>query len=246
MIYEQLLLAADFILDMRLNDARHLLQTIDHPKAKEWLLKLDAFQMEAMNGASATSSILSVESPRMSSTAASLPSQVSQSTSTGVFVSPTLFGTPPPTTAHRGRVRKPLNVLSLPLALIGGSIGASIGAGIWAIASYLTGFEFGIGAVVLGGLTGAGAVFLSGNRHGFVIQFAALVNALGGIFLGRYLSGYLLMLSDSTDLAQAVDAAPPFADKTMTALVEVLAANVTALDIIFVLLALYAAWRIAR
>ena len=44
MVNEQLQLAADWIRAGRYADARRLLQTINHPTAREWLLKLDAVE----------------------------------------------------------------------------------------------------------------------------------------------------------------------------------------------------------
>ncbi|MBN2014725.1 MAG: hypothetical protein JW778_06055 [Candidatus Altiarchaeota archaeon] len=80
------------------------------------------------------------------------------------------------------------NTTSIPLAFVGGLIAALVGAGIWALLTIVTGYEFGFMAVGVGALCGFGVILFSKGQRGIPLQLIAVVLSLVGIFVGKYVA----------------------------------------------------------
>ena len=128
--------------------------------------------------------------------------------------------TPPPTPAadtprklhahlkqfenEREKQREATPITKMPVALLGGLIGATIGAALWATLTYFTGMEFGLVAWAVGALTGFGVAKASRQEH-FLYGLLAVVLALLAIIVGRTIAIRLYFDKEMTKLAQAQD-----------------------------------------
>lgn len=74
----------------------------------------------------------------------------------------------------------------LPLALVGGAVGALVGAGVWAALAVFTNFEVGYVAVLVGYLAGLGVKLGAGAARGKALQGMAAGLALMGLVVAKY------------------------------------------------------------
>ena len=77
----------------------------------------------------------------------------------------------------------------------GAAVAALLGAGAWALIAAATGYELGLVAWAIGGLSGFGAVMFANGHADGRIQLIAVVASLGGILMGKYLS-FLSLYND--------------------------------------------------
>ncbi len=232
MVDDQLRIAADFIRAKRYEDARRLLRTIDHPKAREWLARLDAVEAQAvLDGfqASGAPAARSYTAPP----AASYP--------------PYAAAAAPAATVSAD---KPVTLLSLPLAVVGALLGAALGAVIWIVVAYVIGYEVGLIAIGVGALAGLGAVALSGGRRGLLIQLIAVIAGFLGVLAGKYLATYALLYISGESLtgdglSRTLRLFPPFDPVILQTIYDLLSEDDDILDLVFIIIAVIAAWRIA-
>lgn len=160
---------------------------------------------------------------------------------------------PSPVQATSG-VIEPLDsprVAAIPLSLVGGLIGAAIGAGIWAAVAYFLDMEVGYVAIIMGFLSGFGAVLLSGGKRGAGIGLIAVVTALAGIATGKYLAVYFIVLREASniygvEMSEAMSLVPILDGETMTEMIAIIRDTFEILDLLFIGLAILAAWSIAN
>jgi len=74
------------------------------------------------------------------------------------------------------------------LPIIGGLIAAIVGGAVWAAIAASTEYEVGLIAILIGALTGYSVVLFSNKRIATVHKIIAVIFALLGILLGKYLT----------------------------------------------------------
>jgi len=250
-VRDKMLEARDLIQAKRYPQARALLVTIDHPKAYEWLQKLD--DVEARDRAASTQV---VHSRQMSAETLETRNPYAQQP---VYEANNPYAQQPvydpirdaAVSSYSEREEKRTNILHVLLALIGGLVGATIGGAIWAAVVYFTEYEIGYIAIAVGFLAGLFAVLFSGGRRGIPIQLVAVLTALLGILVGKYAAVYMLgikMINQETgqDLtADVFQLVPPFDPEIIRGVTEEIVAALQPIDALFVILAAFAAIRIA-
>lgn len=257
--------ARDLIQAKQYAQARALLVTIDHPKAYEWLQKLD--DVEARERSMGTRA---VHQQQMAAETLETRNPYAQQQAHDPFMQPRAQAPyaqqpyaqqpvydpigeyqassyPQPAEAERKRI----NVLHILGALIGGVVGAALGGAIWAAVAYFTEYEIGYVAIAVGLLTGVFAVLFSGGRRGIPIQLIAVLTALVGIVVGKYAAFYMLGIKylnaqTGRDLtADILRDVPPFQPEMIQGIFQEMVNAIQPLDALFVVLAIFAAIRIA-
>lgn len=222
---QQLNLAADLIRQKRYEEARRLLVTIDHPKAGEWLYRIDQIQ-NAPPAAYQQPTVQTYRAP------------VAQAPGGAYIAAPVAVVEEDNT--HFGHVI---------MALIGGLIGAILGAAVWGLVAMLTEYEVAYIAILVGFLAGGGAVLFSGRRRGLAIQIVAVLCALVGIALGKYAAVYLLgmnaFLNEGGTINEMLEFLPPLSGETFNLILADIQAAGNFLDIVFVFVAVAAAFSVA-
>ena len=131
---------------------------------------------------------------------------------------------------------------SVPMAAIGGALGAGLGAAVWAGISIATDFEIGYVAVLVGFLAGMGVKLLSGGAHGTPLQVVAVVFAIVGLVLAKYVifaNAFSEVVLESYDVQVGW-----FAPETREAFMEFAGEMFGGFDLLWVFLAATAAWRV--
>jgi hypothetical protein len=118
---------------------------------------------------------------------------------------------------------------------------ALVGGVAWALIVRSTEYEIGLVAWAIGWLAGSAALAAGRGVRGFPVQAAAVVAALVGILLGKYLS-YAWALQDAAE-EQGVSFGL-FSSEIRTFFREDLGDVFGWIDLLFVGLAVYTAWRI--
>ena len=208
--------ARELIKAKRYNEARNILVTVDDPRAQQWLEQLD-------NMAPAVSQHpLAVESaPPQRYTSNEAPIQA-ENTESGA--------------------------MSLIMAIIGGVVGAVIGGIIWAAIAIITDYEIGYVAIGVGALAGGGVVVANGGKRGLPYQLIAVMTGVAGIFVGKFLAGVyfyreVLIEDYGIELVNEIGISGLVTD-TVQLFPDYLSATLEPIDLLFVILAIVAAWRI--
>ena len=217
MISEQMREARELIKAKRYSEARGILQKIDNPQAKQWLDHLDNIAARDSNEPTYT---LQTQDDDWSSETASPTVVPDQQT----------------------------DVMSYVTGLIGGLVGAFIAGLIWAGIAIVTDLEIGYAAIGVGALAGGGVLLGAGRKRGLNFQLIAVVTSLIGLFLGKYLSAVYfyraVLIEDFGEaIVNEIGLGPLFTD-VIEFFPDYLSASFEAIDILFVVLAIYAAWRI--
>lgn len=128
-----------------------------------------------------------------------------------------------------------------PLAAAGGLIGAAGGALVWWGFTIATGIAFGLVAIVIGFAAGKGVVLASGGKRHVGLQILSAAIATLSFFYASYLVDRTFILE-----AAAEDGSPlmipllPASDL----FVAVIGAGFDAMDLVFLAIVLYEAWKI--
>ena len=238
-VRDKMLEARDLIQAKRYPQARALLVTIDHPKAYEWLQKLD--DVEARDRAASTQVVHQRQTyAETMETRNPYAQQPVYDPIRDAAIS-----------SYSERDEKRTNLLHIIGALIGGLLGATIGGAIWAAVAYFTEYEIGYIAILVGLLAGVFAVLFSGGRRGIPIQFIAVITALLGIVVGKYAAVYMIgikiinVLSGQNVTAYIFKLVPPFDPEIISGIAQEIVAAIQPVDALFVILAAFAAIRIA-
>ena len=129
--------------------------------------------------------------------------------------------------------------LAIPAALV-----AAIAGGVaWALIVKWTGYEIGIAAWGIGFLTGTAVVFATRGGKGGVLQAIAIVSALLGILLGKYL-GYAFDIQEQADEA-GIDIGL-FSSEMRTFFREDVDQVFGLFDLLWAGFAVYTAWRVPQ
>jgi hypothetical protein len=260
MAQDQMMRAKELIQQQRYGEARAILVNVDHPTAREWIAKIDNITAQAQTAQTP----IPAANPYGQQQPMSAGYGIQQPMSTHPTAQPN-YNYPPaqpmaagyPATAQpmaAGYEDKPLNALSIPLALIGGIFGALLGGAIWAAIVYVTDYQLGYAAMGVGALAGFFAVLFSGGRRGIPIQIIAVLTGLLGVGIGKYAADYLIGIRSASaqigqDMGQVLQQAlkdfPPFSPEVARLVFLDIQETLQPIDLLFVVLAIFAAWRIA-
>ena len=136
---------------------------------------------------------------------------------------------------------EPLTTADLAKAVVGGLAGAIVGGVIWGLIVGATGTELGIVAIGVGVLAGFGVVLMSRSKRGAPLQVIAAVCAVAGILFGKYFA-FVQIVNDELGAGTA----SLFSGRTFSAFTDVFGELVGGFDILWIVFAVYTAWRIPQ
>lgn len=126
-------------------------------------------------------------------------------------------------------------------AALGGLAGAVIGVLAWWGFTVLTHVAFGLVAIVIGVAVGKGVVMASGNKHHRNLQVLSVIVSVAGFFYATYLVNRTFILRAYADKGEAV-ALPLLPEPGL--FFGVVAAGFGLMDLVFLAIVVYEAWRI--
>lgn len=132
--------------------------------------------------------------------------------------------------------------IKIGMPIVGGLLAAIVGGVVWAVIAAMTERELGLIAIVIGALTGYAVVLFSNKRIATVHKAIAVIFALIGILLGKYLTVVYFtseLFSDASmlDLVFDGEMVSAFVDTFMDYFSE-------PVDLLFIVLAIVSAWQI--
>jgi hypothetical protein len=138
------------------------------------------------------------------------------------------------------------SAVTLAWAVIGGLVGALIGGALWTGVLMITDTERGVVAMIVGALAGYGVSLASGRKRGVSFQVAAVLTAIVGIGIGKYLSVYFILREVLTEQgSEALATLPNLGSGAMfDVFIGYLQRSLDSLDMLFIAAAIFAAWRI--
>lgn len=128
------------------------------------------------------------------------------------------------------------------MPIIGGLIAAILGGIVWAAIAAMTEYEVGLIAILIGALTGYAVVLFSNKRIATVHKVIAVLFALVGILLGKYLTVvyFTSELFGDVSVMELV-----FDSEMISAFVETFQDYFSQpIDLLFIVLAIVSAWQI--
>lgn len=128
------------------------------------------------------------------------------------------------------------------MPIVGGLLAAVVGGIVWAVIAAMTERELGLIAIVIGALTGYAVVLFSNKRIATVHKVIAVIFALIGILLGKYLT-VVYFTSELFSDASVMDLV--FDGEMVSAFVETFTDYFSEpVDLLFIVLAIVSAWQI--
>lgn len=217
---DRLSTARDLIKAKRYDEARVVLERMDNPTAKAWL--------ETLNFISPSQAYEKVQSASVT-----FKKQASYNVSLDYVANMAALGLIAPV--------DPVDFMPNLMALIGGLIGAVITGLIWATMVIELNAEIGFAAIGVGFITGYFASTFA-QKQGVSIGIIAALCSLLGIFIGKYATFYMLLREEIPNIE-------PFASKTWQYFLDSAGNRQFGLfspfDILWIFLAVSAAWRVA-
>jgi hypothetical protein len=123
------------------------------------------------------------------------------------------------------------------IAILAGLAAAVVGGIAWGLIVRWTDYEIGFAAWGIGFLAGAAVLTATRGRRGLPFQAIAVISALLGIAIGKYLS-FAWILDDAPELEVSV-----FSSDTVDLFFDELSLVFDWIDLLWVGLAVYTAWR---
>ena len=132
--------------------------------------------------------------------------------------------------------------------LIGGAVAAAVGGVLWGLIVKWTDYEIGYMALGIGLLCGFGVVIFSGGRKGYPLQAIAVVCSVLGILAGKYAAFFFLLREEAVTRygAEAAARLSMFSPKVFNFFLTALKEMVSGFDLLWVVLAVWTAWRIPK
>ena len=127
------------------------------------------------------------------------------------------------------------------MAAVGGLLGAAIGVLAWWGFTVVTNIAFGLVAVVIGIAVGKGVVMLSGNKRSQGLQITSVIIATLGFVYASYLVNRTFVQKALTEEGQDV-VLPWIPNPEM--LIWVLQLGFSFMDVVFLAIVVYQAWKI--
>lgn len=134
--------------------------------------------------------------------------------------------------------------VNYPMALAGAVAGGTVGVLFWWGFTVVTKIGFGLIAVAIGFLVGLGTVRFAGGKRSVGLQAVSIVVAVASFFVASYLVNMTFInrqLEASGDNFRV--AFPP---ESVDLLLQVLKANFGVMDLVFLAIVVYEAWKIPR
>ncbi|WP_228469106.1 hypothetical protein [Paenibacillus sp. JNUCC31] len=132
--------------------------------------------------------------------------------------------------------------IKIGMPIVGGLLAAIVGGIVWAVIAALTERELGLIAIVIGALTGYAVVLFSNKRIATVHKVIAVIFALIGILLGKYLT-VVYFTSELFSDAGMMDLV--FDGEMVSAFVDTFTDYFSEpIDLLFIVLAIVSAWQI--
>ena len=131
---------------------------------------------------------------------------------------------------------------------VGGLAAALVGGIVWGLIIIFANYELGIIAWGIGLVAGYAVVIFSRGKRGTPLQVIAVISSVLGIILGKYISFYHF-LKLSVEEEHGVEAAKEvliLSAQVLQLFIENITLMVGGFDILWVVLAVYTAWRIPR
>jgi mannose/fructose/N-acetylgalactosamine-specific phosphotransferase system component IID len=132
---------------------------------------------------------------------------------------------------------------SLPRAIAGGLAAAVVGGVVWALIVKTTDYEVGFVAWGIGFAVGTAVVLATGGAKGRPLQIVAVVLALVGVLIGKYLSYAFIVQEEAESFGESIGL---FSGDMFRFFREDLDAVFGLFDLLWVGLAVFSAWRIAQ
>ncbi len=135
-----------------------------------------------------------------------------------------------------------------PMAIAGGLLAALIGGGVWAAVTYFTEYEAGYIAIGVGLLAGYAVVWMTGGRKGFILQIIAILSGLLAIAIGKYFAVYFIVKKVVAEQygASIADSISFLSPDFWEGFKEVFWEILSPYDVLWVVLAVYSAWKIPQ
>lgn len=136
---------------------------------------------------------------------------------------------------------------SVVVALLAAGVASIVGGLLWGLIVRVTEYEIGFMATGIGLLSGFAIVWFS-DRRGTLLQVIAVISALIGIGIGKYLS-FFAVLKDYLVLEYgeaAVQGLSFFSPEAVQIFFAAIGDMISPYDILWIVLAIIAAWRIPR
>ncbi|MEK7449441.1 MAG: hypothetical protein AAB019_08155 [Planctomycetota bacterium] len=135
--------------------------------------------------------------------------------------------------------------------LLGGGLAAIVAAVIWAGLVILTGYEVGYVAIGVGALAGYGVYLAAGRKRGVTLQIIAAVVGITGILIGKYIAFYYFLKQYITEHGSefsedALTQISLFSFNLVSLFITSIQEWFSGYDILWVILAVYTAYRIPR
>jgi hypothetical protein len=132
-------------------------------------------------------------------------------------------------------------------AVLGGILAAIVGGGIWGLIVIATGYEIGYMACGMGLLSGYGVVLFSQRRKGVLLQVVAVLSSVLGIAIAKYASFFYFLKETITqkhgpEVASKLSLA---SQRAVQFFLENASSMLSHWDIIWLILAVIAAWQIS-
>ncbi|OAX50942.1 hypothetical protein [Paenibacillus sp. AD87] len=132
--------------------------------------------------------------------------------------------------------------IKIGMPIVGGLLAAVVGGIVWAVIAAMTERELGLIAIVIGALTGYAVVLFSNKRIATVHKAIAVIFALIGILLGKYLTVVYFtseLFSDASMMNLVFDG------EMVSAFVDTFTDYFSEpVDLLFIVLAIVSAWQI--
>jgi hypothetical protein len=134
--------------------------------------------------------------------------------------------------------------VNYPLATIGAVLGGALGIAIWWGVTVFTHVAFGLVAVAIGWLAGQGAVRFAGDKRSTGLQAIAVVVSLASFAVASYLVNMTFI--NGVLAERGVADRVPFPPPSLDVFVRVVTAGFGVMDVVFLGIVLWEAWRIPR
>ena len=131
--------------------------------------------------------------------------------------------------------------INYPMAVAGGLLGAVIGVVAWWGFTVVTNIAFGLVAVVIGFAVGKGVVLLSGNRRSQGLQITSVIISTLGFVYASYLVNRTLVQKAFAEQGQEM-LLPLIPSPEV--LINVLKVSFGLMDVVFLAIVVYQAWKI--
>ncbi len=131
--------------------------------------------------------------------------------------------------------------INYPMAVVGGVVGAAVGVLAWWGFTVVTTISFGLVAIVIGITVGKGVVMLSGNKHSQGLQITSVIIATLGFVYASYLVNRTLVHRAIAEEGQELFL--PWIP-TPDVLINVLRLSFSFMDVVFLAIVVYEAWKI--